>query len=39
MNTVTRFQILDEAICISNSANIFGKGMHPTILSLQLNSK
>ena len=25
-------QILDEAVCISYSTNLLGKGMHPTIL-------
>ena len=25
-------QILNEAVCISNNSNIFGKGMNPTIL-------
>ena len=33
MDTVTRVQIMDEAVCISHSANTFGKGMNPTILS------
>ncbi len=33
MDTVTQVQILDEAVFISHNANIFGKGMHPTILS------
>ena len=31
-STVTRVQILDEAICISHSTNILGKGMNTTIL-------
>ena len=32
MNTTTRVQNLKEAVCISHGANIFGKGMNPTIL-------
>ena len=32
MNTATRVQILDDAVCISHSANTLGKGMNPTIL-------
>ena len=32
MDQATQAQILNEAICISHIANIFGKGMHPTIL-------
>ena len=36
MDMVTRIQILDQAVCISHSANILGKGMHPTILPLAL---
>ena len=30
MDTVTRVQILDEAVCISHNANILGKSMSPT---------
>ena len=33
MVTATRFQTLDEAVCISYSANTFGKNMNPTIFS------
>ena len=33
MDASTQFQIMDVAICISQSANIIGKGMNPTILS------
>ncbi len=33
MDTVTQVQILDEAVCISHSANILGKTMYPTIPS------
>ena len=29
MDTVTRVQILEEAICISQITNILGKGIHP----------
>ena len=32
MDTVTRVQILDEAVYILNSANTLGKGRNPTIL-------
>ena len=32
MDLATRVQILDEAVCISHSANILEKGMNPTIL-------
>ena len=32
MESATRVQILDEAVCISHSADTVGKGMHPTIL-------
>ena len=32
MDTVIRVQILDEAVCISHSANILGNDMNPTIL-------
>ena len=31
MDTVTRVQILDEAVCVLHGSNIFGKGMNPTI--------
>ena len=30
MDTATRVQILDDAVCISHYANIIGKGMNPT---------
>ena len=33
MDTVFRVQILDEAVCILQSANTLGKGMPLTILS------
>ena len=33
VRTLTRVQILDEAFCISNSANTLGKAIDPTILS------
>ena len=40
MDTVTRVQILDEAVCISHSTNTIGKGMYPTILTpVMKNSK
>ena len=32
MDTATRVQTLDEADCISQSTNTFGKGMNPIIL-------
>ena len=32
MDTVTRVQTLDETVCISHSADTFGKGMNPVIL-------
>ena len=32
MSTVTRVQILDEAICISFHANDLEKGMNPFVL-------
>ena len=32
MDTATRIQLLDKAICISHSANTPGKGINPTIL-------
>ena len=32
MNMAIRVQILDEAVCISHSANTLGKGMNQTIL-------
>ena len=32
MNMATEFQIMDDAVCISQSANTLGKGMNPTIL-------
>ena len=32
MDTVTRFQILDETDCISHDTNTLGKGMNPIIL-------
>ena len=32
MDTATRVQILDVAVCISYGANTLGKGMYPTIL-------
>ena len=34
MDTVTWVQILDEVVCISHSANILWKGIHPPISSL-----
>ena len=33
MNAVTRIQILNEEVCISQSTNNLGKDMNPTILS------
>ena len=33
MDTAMRILILNEAICISLSANVFGKGMNPSILT------
>ena len=36
MDTVTQIQIMDEAIFISHSANIIGKGINPTILPLAM---
>ena len=33
MESETRVQYLDEAVCISQSTNTFGKGMNPTILA------
>ena len=33
MDTLTKVQIQDEAVCCSQSANTLGKGMNPTILS------
>ena len=35
MDIAKRVQILDEAVCISHSVNILGKGMNP-IFSLKL---
>ena len=32
MNTAVQVQILDKAVCISNSANTFGESMNPTNL-------
>ena len=32
VNSVTRVQILNEAVCILHSAKTFEKGMNPTIL-------
>ena len=32
MDSVTRVQNLDKAVCISHHANTFGKGMNPTII-------
>ena len=34
MGTATRVQILDEAVCISHSANTLGKGKNQIILPL-----
>ena len=31
MESVTRFQIMNEAICVSPRTNALGKGMNPTI--------
>ena len=31
MDAIIRVQILDEAVCISHSSNILGKGMNPSI--------
>ena len=33
MERVSQVLNLDEAVCISHSANTLGKGMNPTILS------
>ena len=33
IDTSTRVQILNEAVCISDCINTLGKGIHPTILS------
>ena len=33
MNGATRVQILDEADCISHSANTIEKGMNPVIIT------
>ena len=33
MDTVTRVQIPDEAVCISHGANTVGKSMNPIIVS------
>ena len=38
MDTATRVQTLEEAVCIPHSANALGKGMNPLILS-PVNSK
>ena len=38
MNTANIVQILDEAICISHSANNLGKGMNPTTLPLAMGN-
>ena len=35
-DTATLVQILDYAVCISQSAHIIGKGMNPTILPTTL---
>ena len=32
MDTVTRVQILDKAVCILNNVNTLGKGINSTIL-------
>ena len=37
MDTVIQVQILDEAVSISHSANIIGKGIHPTLLLLAID--
>ena len=34
MDTETRVQIIDEAVCISYSANNLGKDMHPIVFPL-----
>ena len=40
MGTATRVQTLDEAVCISHSANAPGKGMYFTShLKLMVNSR
>ena len=36
MDTATWVQNLDETVCISHHANTLGKGMNPTILSLNM---
>ena len=36
IDTVTRVQIIDETGCISHSAIIVGKGIHPDIISLAI---
>ena len=33
IDSVNGVQILDTAVCISHAANVFGKGMNPTMLS------
>ena len=37
MDTVIRFQIQDDVVCISHGANAYGKGMHPFPLLLRVN--
>ena len=37
MDKATQVQILDEAICISHSANTLGKGVNSTILPLAID--
>ena len=39
MDATTNFQILDEVVYISLSANALGKGMHPTILPLAMSKQ
>ena len=39
MDTVTRVQLLDEAVCILHSANTLRKGMNPTILLSTIGKK
>ena len=38
MDTMIQVQFLDEAVCILDHTNTFGKGMNPTILPPNMGS-
>ena len=38
MESLTRFQIMDKAICVSFGVNALGEGMSPSVLPLAIGN-